>query len=35
MDDAGTNDFVTLVMFNMNYLREIGISQTKVIYAYK
>ena len=34
IDGAGTNYFVTLVMF-MNYLLEIGISQTKVIYAYK
>ena len=34
IDGAGTNYFVTLVMF-MNYLLEIGISQTKVIYTHK
>ena len=34
IDSAGTNYFVTLVMF-MNYLLEIGISQTRVIYMNK
>ena len=34
IESAGTNYFVTLVMF-MNYLLEIGISQTKVIYTNK
>ena len=34
IDGAGTNYFVTLVMF-MNYLLEISISQARVIYMNK